>query len=155
MNIPVNQFPSIEQMTRHLGAGSINGTGYPKKITPNTSFQEVLEKQQQVEKTSWKNEVDSRQRKPQFACHELTCQGLKFSKHANERLASRNIDLTEEQLERLETGAKKALEKGINESLVMVDNLAFIVNVKNNTVITAVNDGEDKVFTNIDGAVVI
>jgi len=55
----------------------------------------------------------------------------------------------------LETGAKKALEKGINESLVMVDNLAFIVNVKNNTVITAVNDGEDKVFTNIDGAVVI
>jgi hypothetical protein len=37
----------------------------------------------------------------------------------------------------------------------MVDNLAFIVNVKNNTVITAVKDGEDKVFTNIDGAVIM
>jgi len=135
MNIPVNQFPSIEQMTRRLGTGNIGGTGYPKKISPDTSFQKILEQQ--------------------FTGRELTCHGLKFSKHAYERLASRNIDLTKEQLERLETGAKKAFEKGINESLVMVDNLAFIVNIQNNTVITAVNDGEDKVFTNIDGAVVI
>ena len=36
----------------------------------------------------------------------------------------------------------------------MVDSLAFIVNVKNNTVITAVNDVKDAVFTNIDGAVI-
>lgn len=80
---------------------------------------------------------------------------LKFSKHANERLASRNIDLSETQLERLASGTKKAHEKGINESLVMVDNIAFIVNVNNNTVITAVNDSDDKIFTNIDGAVII
>lgn len=80
---------------------------------------------------------------------------LKFSKHANERLASRNIDLTDEQYRRLEDGARKAYEKGIKESLVMVDNLAFIVNVKSSTVITAVNEGEEKVFTNIDGAVII
>lgn len=80
---------------------------------------------------------------------------LKFSKHANERLASRNIDLTDDQYRRLESGARKAYEKGINESLVMVDNLAFIVNIKNNTVITAVNEGEEKIFTNIDGAVII
>lgn len=79
---------------------------------------------------------------------------LVFSKHANERLQSRNIDLSEEQLERLQTGTRRAGEKGIKESLVMVDNLAFIVNVRNNTVITAVNDNEDKVFTNIDGAVI-
>lgn len=81
-------------------------------------------------------------------------QELKFSKHANERLASRNIDLSNEQLVRLENGTSKAREKGIKESLVMVDNLAFIVNVKNNTVITAVNETEDSVFTNIDGAVI-
>ncbi|NLL00934.1 MAG: flagellar protein [Clostridiales bacterium] len=80
---------------------------------------------------------------------------LKFSKHANERLANRNIDLTDDQYRRLENGAKKAYEKGIKESLVMVDNLAFIVNIKNNTVITAVNEGEEKIFTNIDGAVII
>ena len=69
-------------------------------------------------------------------------------------MLSRNIDLSEVQLERLQNGTRRAEEKGIKESLVMVDNLAFIVNVRNNTVITAVNEKEDKVFTNIDGAVI-
>lgn len=79
---------------------------------------------------------------------------LKFSKHANERLATRNINLSAEQMERLENGTTKAREKGIRESLVMVDDLAFIVNVKSNTVITAVGDATDSIFTNIDGAVI-
>ena len=81
-------------------------------------------------------------------------ESLKFSKHANERLANRNINLSAEQMERLENGTTKAREKGIQESLVMVDDLAFIVNVKNNTVITAMNDKTDSIFTNIDGAVI-
>jgi flagellar operon protein len=132
MNIPVNQFPSIEQMTHQLTAGKNNTNGINKPLS-DTPFSEILKNKQVVGETG----------------------ELKFSKHANERLASRNIDLTDDQLERLESGAKKASEKGINESLVMVDNLAFIVSVKNNTVITAVNDGEDKVFTNIDGAVIM
>ncbi len=132
MNIPINQFPSIEQMTQQLNANKSSTSGVNKQLLA-TPFSEVLKSKQSVDAAS----------------------ELKFSKHANERLASRNIDLTDEQLERLEIGTKKAGEKGINESLVMVDNLAFIVNVKNNTVITAVNDGEDKVFTNIDGAVII
>ena len=45
-------------------------------------------------------------------------------------------------------------EKGIGESLVLVDDLAFIVNVKNNTVITAMDDSSEGIFTNIDGAVI-
>lgn len=80
---------------------------------------------------------------------------LKFSKHASERLVSRNIDLSENQRERLNQAVKAAEAKGIKESLVMMDNLAFIVNVKNNTVITAVAGGEEKIFSNIDGAVVV
>lgn len=82
---------------------------------------------------------------------------LKFSKHAGERLADRNISLTEKQLERLEEGTRKADEKGINESLVLIDDMAFIVNVRNNTVITAMdqNDNKDNIFTNIDGAVIM
>ncbi len=80
---------------------------------------------------------------------------LKFSKHASERLVSRNIDLSETQKERLNQAVKAAEAKGIKESLVMMDNLAFIVNVKNNTVITAVAGGEEKIFSNIDGAVVV
>ena len=131
MNIPANQFPSIEQMTQKLSAAK-NGNLSATKQIPSTPFSEIL-------KSKTSSEVNE----------------LKFSKHANERLASRNIDLTDEQLARLESGAKRASEKGINESLVMIDDLAFIVNIKNNTVITAVNDGEDKVFTNIDGAVIM
>ena len=80
---------------------------------------------------------------------------VRFSKHASERLLSRNIDLTENQKERLNHAVKAAEAKGIKESLVMLDNLAFIVNVKNNTVVTAVTGGEEKIFSNIDGAVVV
>lgn len=82
---------------------------------------------------------------------------LRFSKHADERLNTRNISLTREQMLRLNDGMKKAGEKGINESLVLMDNLAFIVNVKNNTVITAMDSSntEERIFTKIDGAVIV
>lgn len=81
---------------------------------------------------------------------------VKFSKHANQRLESRNITLSDEQMNRLNQGVSRARDKSINESLVMLDNLAFIVNIKNNTVVTALEQNEDSnVFTNIDGAVII
>ncbi len=82
---------------------------------------------------------------------------LKFSKHAANRMADRNLTLSKNQLSRLNEGAKKAGEKGIKESLVMVDQLAFIVNVPNNTVITAMEQSQtnDNIFTNIDGAVIM
>ncbi|MCQ2523929.1 MAG: flagellar protein [Lachnospiraceae bacterium] len=82
---------------------------------------------------------------------------LKFSKHAANRLVDRNISLTAEQMGRLEDGAMKAHAKGIKESLVIVDSLAFIVNIPNNTVVTALDQAEsnENVFTNIDGAVII
>lgn len=80
---------------------------------------------------------------------------VKFSKHASERLHDRNIDLTQSQKERLNHAVRAAEAKGIKESLVMLDNLAFIVNVKNNTVVTAVTGGEERIFSNIDGAVVV
>ena len=82
---------------------------------------------------------------------------VKFSKHAANRLVDRNIELTREQMERLNMGAAKAGAKGINESLVIVDSLAFIVNVPNQTVITAMDQTETSanVFTNIDGAVIM
>ena len=69
----------------------------------------------------------------------------------------RGIDLTDGQLERLEDGARKAEQKGIRDSLVIVDELAFIVNVPNSTVVTAMDskDAVTNVFTNIDGAVIM
>ena len=82
---------------------------------------------------------------------------IRFSKHASSRLADRNLILSENQLNRLSEGLRKAGEKGIKESLVMVDQLAFIVNVPNNTVITAMDQtqAKDNIFTNIDGAVIV
>lgn len=81
--------------------------------------------------------------------------GLKFSKHAEMRLQLRNIKLTDEQKEKISKTVQKAEEKGVKDSLVLIDDIAFVVNVRNRTVITAVNSNElkENVFTNIDGAV--
>jgi len=81
--------------------------------------------------------------------------GVKFSKHAHLRLQDRGLEITSEQLGRLSSGTDMAADKGINDSLVMVDDLAFIVNVPSRTVITALEAGSDtNVFTNINGAVI-
>lgn len=83
-------------------------------------------------------------------------QGIKFSKHAQARLDARRISLSQNHLARLNEAVKKAEAKGCKESLVLLDDLAFLVSVKNKTVITAV-DGENRkenVFTNIDSAVI-
>ena len=82
---------------------------------------------------------------------------LKFSKHASQRLDDRNIKLSEEQSLRLEEGVQKASAKGITDSLVLVDTLAFIVNVPNQTVVTAMDqtESDENIFTNIDGAVIV
>ena len=83
--------------------------------------------------------------------------GLKFTKHADAILEQRDISLTDEQMIWLDEGTKKAYSKGIKESLVLVDNLAFIVNTDKKTVITAIdqNSSDDNIYTNIDGAVVM
>ncbi len=131
MKLSNNQFLSIEQLQDQY----LNQTkkAAPVKTTDGFSFQEILSKQN-----------DSREE-------------VKFSKHAANRLADRNITLSDNQIERLNEGTVKASEKGIKESLVIVDQMAFIVNVPNNTVVTAMNqrDANENIFTNIDGAVIM
>ena len=78
-----------------------------------------------------------------------------FSKHAFNRLNDRNLSLTTSQIKRVENGIKRAQEKGIKDSLVLVDNVALLVNVKNKTVVTAIDNNNEKVYTNIDGAVIV
>ncbi|MGN0620659.1 MAG: TIGR02530 family flagellar biosynthesis protein [Porcipelethomonas sp.] len=83
--------------------------------------------------------------------------GVSFSRHAMNRVMEREIDLSGSSLERLNEGVKLAGEKGLDDTLILMDNAAFIVSVKNNIVITTVNKEEmtGNVFTNIDGTVVI
>lgn len=83
--------------------------------------------------------------------------GITFSKHAVARAEERNIDLSESSIARLQEGVRLAEEKGLNDTLILVDKTAFIVNIKNSKVITTVShdDLKGNVFTNIDGTVVI
>lgn len=135
MNVNNSQFLSIEQLQdQYLKQQKVNSGN---KSSQGMSFEEILQKQQ-IQGTSAKEAV-------------------KFSKHAANRLNDRKIELTEKQLERLNDGTKKAGQKGIRDSLVLVDQLAFIVNTKSNTVITAMDqtEADENIYTNIDGAVII
>lgn len=140
MKIQNNAHLSIAQLTdQYLNKNQRSDT---RETTEGLSFQDVL-RQRALQ--------DAPQSAPQSAG------GLKFSKHAMGRLADRNIELSDSQLERLENGTRKAGQKGIRDSLVIVDQLAFIVNVPNQTVVTAMDSTEtdDNIFTNINGAVIM
>ncbi len=123
-----------------------------------TSIQQVTDRYLNTSnKTSGVNISDSFASYLQTQIDEAEKAGeVKFSKHAAKRLDDRDIIMTEEQKLRLNEGILKAGAKGIQDSLVMVDSLAFIVNVPSNTVITALESdaSEDGIFTNIDGAVI-
>ena len=81
---------------------------------------------------------------------------LQFSQHALQRIERRGIDLSDGTLQRLEAGAARAASKGSRDSVVFVDGTAFVVSVRNKTVITAVDREHmrEHVFTNIDSAVI-
>lgn len=81
---------------------------------------------------------------------------LEFSAHARARLLQHQIRLTSGQMDRLERGVGQAAKKGAKDSLVVLDNMALLVNVRNNVVITAIDGARmrDNVFTQIDSAVI-
>lgn len=82
--------------------------------------------------------------------------GLTFSRHLNDRLNRRNLELDEEKMTRLSSAVNRAAGKGARDSVVLLDDLALLVNVSNRTVLTAIETGRmrDGVFTNIDSVVV-
>jgi flagellar operon protein len=94
---------------------------------------------------------------PSFAdfLTQTQAQQLRFSNHAQKRLDSRQITLSDDGLNRLANAVAKAEKRGGKESLVMVDDLAFIVNIKDRLVVTAIDAQSrgDGVFTQIDSVV--
>lgn len=80
---------------------------------------------------------------------------VKFSNHALKRLENRNIQLSDNEINKIQDAVQKAESKGSRDSLVMMNNTAFIVNVPNKTVVTAlpVGDSNENIFTNIDSVV--
>jgi flagellar operon protein len=81
---------------------------------------------------------------------------LKLSSHALQRIERREIAYDEPVAARLEAAVDRAAAKGSRDSLVLVDSTAFVVSVRNRTVITAVpvSPMADHVFTNVDSAVI-
>lgn len=82
---------------------------------------------------------------------------LKISKHANERLAERNIHISDAEWSHIATKMEEAKGKGIRDSLILMEQAALIVSAKNATVITAMDrtEAKDQLFTNIDGTIVL
>lgn len=82
---------------------------------------------------------------------------LKFSAHATSRVQSRKLDIGPEKMRKLNEAVEKAAAKGLEDTLILTKDAAFIVNVKNRTVVTAMDRAnmDGNVFTNIDGAVIV
>lgn len=142
-NMINNNINSIERMTEAISKRKkqdVNAT------YNGPSFTEILSRQKSIDELVADRTEET-----------VVSGGIRFTKHADARLMQRNIRLTDEQMTRLEEGIRKASDKGIKESLVLVDDLAFIVNTDKKMVITAIdqNSSEDNIYTNIDGAVII
>ena len=101
----------------------------PKQQTPNVSFNDILTEQQK----------------------------LKVSKHAADRIKERNIDIPEELWQTIGEKVQEARQKGITDSLVVLNDATLLVSAKNNTVVTALDRQEtgNRIFTNINGTILI
>lgn len=84
-------------------------------------------------------------------------EGVKFSNHAIERMRTRGISYSPEDISKLSDAISRAAAKGSKDSLVLMNDSALIVSVKNNTVVTVMDKNalKENVFTNIDSTVVL
>jgi flagellar operon protein len=117
--------------------------GHPVEIPPTSapSFRSVFENASQAQPSTAPSSTEQ----------------LKFSAHAMQRLQSRNISLTSDDVTKMNAMADKAAAKGAKNSLFIVRDVAMVVSIKNRTVITAVDSDsmKENVFTNIDSAAII
>jgi flagellar operon protein len=132
-DIRFKHFSPIVTGTPGAGQGLYPPSTSTQKNEPSVSFADVL--RSTIEKNSEVN----------------------FSNHAIKRAVDHNMDITDDELNRLNEGVRLASEKNLDDTLILVGEKAFVVSVKNNTVITTVNNNsiQGNVFTNINGAVIV
>jgi flagellar operon protein len=80
---------------------------------------------------------------------------VRFSAHASARLSQRNIELNDDDLRKLAGAVDQAASKGGRDTLVSMNDISFVVNVPNRTVVTALDRSDSRVFTQIDSAVFV
>lgn len=105
-----------------------------------------LEQRKEKPSKSFKNVVES-----------LKAEEVKFSKHASMRIRDRGVSFNNEQISKIRDAIQKAEDKGVKDALIFIDDKVLITNIKTRTVITALKNEQmdEKVITNIDGAVII
>lgn len=100
-----------------------------KSVKEKTNFSDILKEQQQIQ----------------------------VSKHASHRMQERSIHLSSTDWNKMNTKLEEAKNKGVKESLVIMEKAAFIINAENKKMITAMDRSEinSKIFTNINGTILI
>lgn len=95
--------------------------------------------------------------KEMFSEHLAENRGVTFSKHASQRLFSRGIKLSDAELDRVAKAVNQAEAKGSKETLLLADDYALVVSIKDRTVVTAFDRDNlrDGVVTAIDSAVLL
>ncbi len=118
-------------------------------VTPGPSFQETMNQVGQVPTQVGKENVSSALKN--------MADGVKFSNHAVERMRSRGISFKPEDMGRLNEAVGRAAAKGSKDSLILMNDSALIVSVKNKTVVTVMDKSalKENVFTNIDSTIVM
>jgi flagellar operon protein len=132
---------------------AIKGTGFPapgigqgKSISSTgPSFKETLDKTAAVDLKKLANDSG------------LAEKGIKFSNHAIERMQSRGISFKADDMTKLNEAVDRAASKGSRDSLILMNDSALIVSVKNRTVVTVMDQAalKENVFTNIDSTIVM
>ena len=117
------------------------------------AFKEALEGSLKTESAA----AQAKPAAPSVGPAKVEAGALKFSNHAIERMQSRGISYSPEEMTRLGDAVQKAAAKGSKDTLVLMDNSALIVSVKNNTVVTVMDKNalKENVFTNIDSTIVM
>jgi len=84
--------------------------------------------------------------------NQLQSKELKLSSHAQERIRTRQIEMNQKKMDTLGEVADEAGKKGAKNTLAMVGTDAFILSVKDKTIVTAMKEEEmeSRFFTNID-----
>ena len=143
-------YPNVTSLPGHSGIGPSSPAERRRPDGAPTEFDQALQK------ASFTHGLGEHAQTAQHGLEHVKAP-LKFSAHAAQRLKERKIALDPATMTRLNEAIDKADSKGVQDTLVLTKDAALIVNVKNRTVVTAMdkNNLKGNVFTNIDGAVLI
>jgi len=82
---------------------------------------------------------------------------VSLTKHAAQRLADRNIHIPQDKWVDISSKMTEAKTKGVTDALIIMEDVALVVNTKENKVITALKqrEAQQRIFTNINGTILL